>query len=556
MTGHAYILNLPWEGLRRLTGPVLVKELRVLSRQKRSYWLRSLYPVLLMLIVIGAWMFMRFVTKASQTSLALSGMAQMARSVVSAMVWIQFVLCQFMAVVLVSSAMSDEIRRRTLSALMATPMRPVQILLGKLMGQLMMVWIVLALSCPLLALVRVWGGIPWAYLVSTLAVTVCLTLCLGTISLFLSLWFERPHKVILLLLSLMIIGFLSSVLLIRLGRSSGVDFLMINPWAVFMTLSIRFYSPGAATNAPWQGHCLLMLAISGGFFGACLLCLRSRALAGPRSTRHRVQLGTHIKRLIWSGHGRPDQAVRQVTGAPLLWKELGCAPGRYLIRQSPWILILAGILVACLVLPYLIMGQSSPMGLGIYGVVASAIGLLVMLRTTTMAAWCVTQEKESRSWPVLLCTALPDIWILRHKALSVIIKNAAGWIALVIGSLVQLFLMRLWYTDSVYPMGMGVQAFGSFMGRFASLYMVTGVGLYFSIRMRTGALALTATLGFLIVFRVGLQFLMIPLILIIGVAGIASGVPYVFIILSPLVSVVIGAIMFKLSGRALRKYIF
>jgi len=86
--------------------------------------------------------------------------------------------------------------------------------------------------------------------------------------------------------------------------------------------------------------------------------------------------------------------------------------------------------------------------------------------------------------------------------------------------------------------------------------MVTGVGLYFSIRMRTGALALTATLGFLIVFRVGLQFLMIPLILIIGVAGIASGVPYVFIILSPLVSVVIGAIMFKLSGRALRKYIF
>jgi ABC-type transport system involved in multi-copper enzyme maturation permease subunit len=547
MTVTPHILNLPLEGLRRLTGPVLEKELRVLSRQKRTYWLRSLYPILLIVIVTGVWMFMRIAAKAGQTSLALSGMDSMARSVVSAMVWMQFVLCQFMAVVFVSSAMSDEVRRRSLSALMTTPMRPVQILFGKLMGPLMMVWTLLALGCPFLALVRVWGGIPWEYLVSTLAVTVCVTLCLGTVSLLLSLWFERPHKVVLLLLSVIIIGHISGFLSLRFGGLFGG---MINPWAVFVALSREFFSPGAATNALWQGHCLLMLGLASAFFWVCMLCLRKRALAHSSSPRRRGGLGMLVRRLIRGGRARPERAIRSVVGAPLLWKELGCAPGRYLMRQTPWIILLVAILAACLVLPNLFVGQSSPI---IYGVVAAAIGLLVMLRTTTMAAWCVAQEKEAQAWPVLLCTTLPDIWILRHKALSVIIKNAAGWIALAIGSLVHICLIPLWSGDRAYSAGLGVQTLSSFVGRFASLYMVTGVGLYFSIRMRSGALAVAATLGFLIVSRVGLQFLMIPLFLIIGVA---PGLQYVLFVLNPLISVGVGAVMFKLSGKALRKYIF
>jgi hypothetical protein len=540
-----------WLNPLRWVGPVLDKELRVLSRQKRTYWLRSLYPLLLLLIVSGAWMFMRYAPNASRTSLALSGMAQMARMLVFIMTWIQFVLCQFMAVVLVSSAMSEEVRRRTLSALMTTPMRPTQILLGKLMGPLMMVWIMLALSCPFLALVRVWGGIPWDYLVSTLAVTVCVTLSLGAVSLFVSLWVERPHKVILLLLSLMIIGYMSGFLGLRFGWQSGAIF---NPWAVFVALSRGFFQAGAAIKAPWQRHCLLMLGFAGGFFWACMLCLRKRALADSPATRHRGRLGARLRRLIWSGRARPDQVIQPVTGAPLLWKELGCAPGRYLMRQSPWIILLVAILVACLVLPQLWTGQSSPL---IYGVAASAIGLLVMLRTTTMAAWCVAQEKEAQSWPVLLCTALPDIWILRHKALSVIMKNAAGWIALAIGSLIHICLFPLLYGDWPYSTGMGVRAISSLVGSFASLYMITGVGLYFSIRMRSGARAVAATLGFLIVSRVVLQFLMIPLVLIIGVVpGVAPGLQYVLIVLNLLISVGVGAIMFKLSGKALRKYVF
>lgn len=553
MTVNPYILNLPWEGLRRLAGPVLDKELRVLSRRKRTYWMRSLYPVLLVLIVVGSWTSVRLAGKGGQMSLALSGMDQLARSVVSAMVWLQFMLCQFMAIVLVSSSMSEEVRRRSLSALMTTPIRSGQILLGKLLGPLMMVWTLLALSCPLLALIRVWGGIPWDYLVSTLAVTACVTLCLGAISLFLSLWVERPYKVILLLLSLMIIGYISGFLPLQLHQLSLAKFLWINPWAVFTALSMGFSQAGAAVKTPWQAHCLLLLGIAVGSFIASMLCLRSRALADPQSRRRGMPMARRMKGLMLRGRTRSDQTIQTLTGAPLLWKELGCSPRRYVIRQSPWALLLAAILLACMAVPSLLGGGSGLAGQGmIYTLVTSGISLLVTLRTATMAAWCVAHEKEARSWGVLLCTPLPDIWILRHKALAVILKNIAGWAALLLGSLG--YLVYFVFQGGFGEFGMGLYVLSSFLGTFASLYMVTGTGLYFSIRMRSAALALVTTLGFLIFVHMGIRFLMFPLVFALG--SLISRAPFVFTFIYPLVSVVVGAVMFKLCGKALRKYVF
>ena len=187
-----------------------------------------------------------------------------------------------------------------------------------------------------------------------------------------------------------------------------------------------------------------------------------------------------------------------------------------------------------------------------FTLIGSGISLLVILRTATMAAWSVAQEKEARSWAVLLCTPLPDIWILRHKALSVVMRNAVGWMALMTANFV--FLIHLMLHEKSGGFGMGMYVLSSFVGTFSSLYMVTGTGLYFSIRMRTGALAVIATLGFLIGFHVVLRFLMIPVVLALG--PMASKLPYVFVILNPLISVVIGVLMFKLCGKALRRFIF
>ena len=55
----------------------------------------------------------------------------------------------------------------------------------------------------------------------------------------------------------------------------------------------------------------------------------------------------------------------------------------------------------------------------------------------------------------------------------------------------------------------------------------------------------------------GIRFLMIPLVFTLG--AVVPRMPYmtyVFVVLFPLMSVAAGAVMFKLAGRALRRYIF
>ncbi len=131
-------------------GPVLDKELRVLSRRKRTYWIKGLFPVFLTLVVVSGWFSLG--RGGGLSAAGMEGLTRLSRSVVSSMAWLQFMLCQCMAALMMSHAMHDEIRRRTLDVLMTTPIRSTQIVLGKLIGQLMMVWIILGLSFPVLPL--------------------------------------------------------------------------------------------------------------------------------------------------------------------------------------------------------------------------------------------------------------------------------------------------------------------------------------------------------------------------------------------------------------------
>ena len=171
-----------------------------------------------------------------------------------------------------------------------------------------------------------------------------------------------------------------------------------------------------------------------------------------------------------------------------------------------------------------------------------------------MAALCVAQEKESRSWPVLLCTPLPDIWILRHKALAVIVKNAAGWMSLLIVN-AGILILTCTLDQQALPNGQLVQyAVSSLIGIFASLYMLTGTGLYFSIRMRTGTLAVTMTLGFVFVYYIILRSLLLPVLFRFITPQFRSF--YIVYMFSDLViKVLIGVVMFKLAAKGLRRHI-
>ncbi|NQV32271.1 MAG: ABC transporter permease subunit [Phycisphaeraceae bacterium] len=521
------------------TGPVLDKELRVLSRRKRTFWIKGLFPVFLALVVLSGWLSVG--RGRGLTAAGLQGLAGLSRSVVLSMTWLQFILCQCMAVMMMSHAMHDEIRRRTLDVLMTTPVSSMQIVLGKLFGQLSMVWVVLALSFPVLAIIRVWGGVPWAYLVGTGCVTVCTTLCVAAFSLFLALWVKRSHQAILIALSFLVLGYLVGVLGSLSSMIPGHWGLLISPFSVFNALNQSFYSASVNTSpALWMPLCGVMLGGSALFVLLSVFTLRRRILQTIRGTRKTGRFFGIATRMFLGQKKRQDRPIRPVAGAPVLWKELGASPWVYLRKQWLWIILLsAGLGLSIVLCPPIV-----------FQLAASAIRYMVMLRVGVMAALCVAQEKEARTWTVLLGTPVPDIWLLRHKAMAVLIRNAAGWIPLFVG-----FVFYLLHEEDAQSLLLSVMGPFSLL---ATLYMVTGMGLFASVRMKTGSMAITATLIGWVIWQLIMRFVMVLVMSNLGAFGRVSANPSIiaYYLATPILSVVAGAVMFKLAGRNLRKYAY
>jgi len=531
-------IELHWLNPLCWAGPILDKELRVVSRRKRTYWIKGLFPVFLAVIVLSGWV--RMGRGSGLTAAGLQQLAQLSRSVVSSMTWLQFVLCQCMAVMMMSQAMHDEIRRRTLDVLMTTPIRTLQIVLGKLFGQLMMVWIVLALSLPVLAIIRVWGGVPWEFLVATFAVTLSSTLCMASLSMFLTFWMKRSQQVILVLFSLLALSYVSSFLSLRFQALPMQWLTVISPFSMFYELNRNFnLAPGRASMGLWVLHCMTMFALGMVLVILCVAFLRRRILNTVQGSGGHGRLMGFLLRVVAGRKRRRTLAPRTVTGAPVLWKELGCAPKEYLKRQWPWIVLLT----AGLVVSYLCQTK-------LFQMLVSWLRLMVLLRVSVMAALCVAQEKEARTWPALLCTPISDIWLLRYKAIAVLLRNSVGWMPVMVACAICLVIQKERSQPGILMNLMGLFSLA------ATLYMVTGMGLCASIRARTGGMAITSMLIMWFVWQLIIQMLVAVVFTNMRVFRGGSGYMLVYTIVIPIISVVVGAVMFKIAGRNLHRYVF
>ena len=103
-------LSLSW-----LTGPIFGKELRVSSRRRRNYTLREIYIILLTFFVAIVWL--SVVKSGGSTAYQKSRMALAGKTIVTTIVMFQFFATQVIAVIMISTSISDEIYHRTLGLL-------------------------------------------------------------------------------------------------------------------------------------------------------------------------------------------------------------------------------------------------------------------------------------------------------------------------------------------------------------------------------------------------------------------------------------------------------
>jgi len=134
-----------------LENPVLQRELLVNLRTGRAFILMLVYQALLGMVVYFAW--------PQQTHLDLSKQPQDARKLADMFFLGQYILASLMAPSFAAGAITGEKERKTYELLLASPLRPSAIVLGKMIASLTHLVVLIFSSLPIVMLCLTLGGV-------------------------------------------------------------------------------------------------------------------------------------------------------------------------------------------------------------------------------------------------------------------------------------------------------------------------------------------------------------------------------------------------------------
>lgn len=448
----------------RLAGPLLDKDLRVASRRRRTYVLRALYLAALIGYILIVWGSQQRQGIRGQ-GFAAATMSDAGRLIVTQVAWFQLIAMLLLSVTIVSGSVSAEIRQRTLPMLLTTPTSDFKIVLGKLLGGLLPLGSLLLVSFPMLAVIRVLGGVTWSFVLASLCITAAATFQMGVITQFFSIKKQEPVSVIFR--SILVFGVLTG----STPLGCGCEFL-----SPFMALiAAESIGPRYAGILPIY----FGLAIS----SSLLLLwhnsriLRKNALKGPSAKKLRAIKASPAslpppppdflskKR---PSAPRPDAAdssdsnIRRVTGSPLVWKELVFFTSGN--RRRTLLGVLAALAIIAISYAGMVRADYVHDGQVIYLYIYFLAGLMV---TLVLAPMCLTSEKQTQALCALLTTPLSDWHIILAKALGVFKRAMAVWLLMtvhiiafgaagILDPIVGLQLLLLAAISSILLIGLGL----------------------------------------------------------------------------------------------------
>jgi len=490
----------------RLAGPLFDKELRVSSRRRRNYVLRFVFIMLLSVFVATVWL--GVVESEYSAVFQKSRMALAGKTIITTVVMFQFIATQLIAVIMLSTSISDEIHHRTLGLLMTTPISSFHIVMGKLFSKLLQIILLLAISLPLLAVVRVFGGVPGNYLLSSLCITLTAVILAGSLSLLFSISNRRAYVVIIK--TAVILGFFFAFIPFTVVTLSSpmwafgsrppnianpfvVVFLHLNPFGAMSMNTAMMMSPIMPVAMPWfywPLHCALMLGVSGLFIAWSVRVVRRVALrqaTGQLDLLPKRRAGKKQKKksvLSRSTTPTPQQQsgiIRRVSGSPVLWKEIRAPMIRGVDGRNSVIGLV--ITLIALLLTYAICEKEDCMDEDFTHVSYMLMFVFIgSIFTMVLAASCISSEKESRAWPVMLATSMNDWHILLGKAGGVFRRCLPIWLLLA-GHILLFVCMRYIHPIAIIHSFIFVAGLASFL---------TGVGVYFSARFKRTTSAVVA----------------------------------------------------------------
>ena len=206
------------QGWRPTINPIIVREVRTRMRGARPYAILTAFLVLLALTGFGIYQLMQ--QQARLGGLLLS--AQVGQALFRGLAFVELMLVVFLAPSMTSGAISGEREHLTYVLLMATPLRPGQILWGKLVAALSYLFLLIFAAVPVFSVVLVFGGVELRAMLKALALLIAATICFGAIGLFCSAIMRRTARATT-------IAYMLVLLLV------GVPMLLASVWGQFTT---------------------------------------------------------------------------------------------------------------------------------------------------------------------------------------------------------------------------------------------------------------------------------------------------------------------------------
>jgi len=176
---------------RRLdVNPIIVKELRSRMRGARAFVI--LTGVLLLLGGVSYALYRIVLATSRYSASPLS--PQIGQALFSGLVFLELMMVCFITPAVTAGSISGEQEKLTYEMLLATPLRPISILWGKLFSSLSYVFLLIFAAVPMASLVFIFGGVTPRDMIKSLIVLVTIAVTLGVIGVFMSAWLRRTAR--------------------------------------------------------------------------------------------------------------------------------------------------------------------------------------------------------------------------------------------------------------------------------------------------------------------------------------------------------------------------
>jgi ABC-type transport system involved in multi-copper enzyme maturation permease subunit len=500
----------------RLFGPVFIFNLIRVTRRGRFFTVRFGFGLsfLLMLFFTPIYSGLALAAQAKDSSAVLFILSQLAERFFLTLIGLQYFTVLLLTPACVATALSEEKQSRQLELLLTTDISVGEIVLGKMLARLGLVFQLVLAGLPVLSLIQLFGGVEPSLIWTAYGVTLLTLFSLGSVSILCSLYSESTPGAVVRsyvapLLFFVLLWALPEVHgLIKLcgddARWHGwLDELIAllqtgNPLTVVNELSQYLQTTGSLGNKPWE-----LLGQFAFFHGIVIVgCLSFTVLRLRRTylryvAKDQSNAGRQLRQLIpWR---RPPLRER-----PMLWKECyGGAASRLgpLWRVLSVLGALTAIFIGLVVGADVMAGGDRTAALQAMNNYLRIVGPLVLglalIQIGVSAAGCLHGEKQQLTWDSLVMTLFSLRDILAGKWWGSI--HASRYLLGVLGLLLILGMV----TEALHPLSAVLMAGTAFL----ACSFTASLGVFFAVLFRSHFGAVMWTLVVLFILNLGLPYL-------------------------------------------------